>query len=81
MPTTATAAMDRYNAESAFFLLRRPEYRKPTPGDIKKTRATQLRTKVLPEMYGDSTSVEPFHISAVSKINASEPNAYITRSH
>jgi len=77
MLTTATAAMDRYNAESAFFLLRRPEYRKPTPGDIKKTSAIQLRTKeVLPKSYEGLTSVEPFHRFAASKIKASKPTHY-----
>ena len=71
--------MDRYNAESAFFLLRRPEYRKPTPGDITKTRATQLRTKeVLLKSYGGPTSVEPFHIFAATKIKVSEPTHYKT---
>jgi hypothetical protein len=72
--------MDRYNAESAFFLLRRPEYRKPTPGDIKKTRAIQLRTKdVLPKLYEGPTSDEPFHIFAASKMKASEPTHYKTK--
>jgi hypothetical protein len=52
MLTTATAATDRYNAKNEFFLLRKLEYKKSTPGDIKKTRATQLRTKeVLPKLY------------------------------
>jgi len=73
MLTTATAAMDRYNAERAFLLLRRPEYRKPTPGDIKKTRAIQLRTKeVFPKLYEAPTSVEPFHMFSVSKIKANK---------
>jgi len=69
--------MDRYNAESTFFLLGRPEYRKPTLGDIKKTRAIELRTKeVLPKSYEGPTSVESFHIFAASKITVGKPKHY-----
>jgi len=68
--------MERYLADSAFALLRRPEYRKLTPGDIKKTWAMPLRTKeVFPKLYGlRATSIQPFHMFSVARIRTNVAN-------